>query len=115
MPLLLVLALWLPMGVTPPVLPPATVLQAQPRPFSGRVLTPEQEPLSGATVLVKGTGTAVSTNADGSFLLPLPAGPHTLIIDYPAYRTVVIPVARPDSVLVIVLHATGPPVSRRRK
>ena len=89
-------------------------VQAPLRAFTGRIMTPERSPLSGATILVKGTSMAVSTNADGSFLLSLPVGPHRLVVDYPAYRTVEVAVEQPDSVLVIVLHSTQPPVPHRR-
>ena len=90
--------------------PAAGVRQMAPRPYTGQVLNQVREPLSRATVLVRGTPTVVTTNADGTFLLPLAAGPHTLVVDYPGYRSavlsVVLSVVRPDSTLVVLLAAT---------
>ena len=83
--------------------------QGAQRPYTGRVLNQGLEPLSGATVLVRGTPTVVTTNADGSFLLPLAPGPHTLVVDYPGYRIVVLSVVRPDSALVVILANTLAP------
>ena len=97
--------------------PAAGVRQVAPRPYTGRVLNQVREPLSGATVLVRGTPTVVTTNADGTFLLPLAAGPHTLVVDYPGYRSavlsVVLSVVRPDSALVVILATTLAPRRHR--
>ncbi|MDR2496683.1 MAG: TonB-dependent receptor [Tannerellaceae bacterium] len=51
---------------------------------SGKVISSEDgEPIAGASVLIKGTGTGVITDADGSFTLSnLPAGARTLTISY---------------------------------
>ena len=92
--------------------PLRTTVQLAPRPYQGQVVNEAHEPLSGATVLVRGTVTAVSTNADGRFLLHLPSGEHTLVVDYPGCRSRTVPVMRPDSVLVVVLSNTLAP--RRR-
>lgn len=82
--------------------------------YPGRVVDAALHPLAGASVLVKGTGTAVSTNADGRFLLTLPAGPHTLLVDYPGYLAAGTPVAQPDSLLTIKMYSTQPRPARRR-
>lgn len=87
--------------------------QVAPRPYVGRVLNQVREPLSGATVLVRGTSTVVTTNADGTFLLPLAAGPHTLVVDYPGCRSAVLSVVRPDSALVVLLATTLAPRRHR--
>lgn len=44
-----------------------------------------QEPLIGASVLVKGTTAATSAGLDGSFKLNVPAGSNTLVISYIGY------------------------------
>ena len=98
-----------PISATPTV----SVRQVAPRSYTGRVLNQVREPLSGATVLVRGTPTVVTTNADGTFLLPLAAGPHTLVVDYPGYRSAVLSVVRPDSALVVILAATLAPRRHR--
>ena len=93
--------------------PVAEVRQVVPRPYTGRVLNQAHEPLSGATVLVRGTPTVVSTNADGSFLLTLVPGPHTLVFDYSGCRSVVLSVVRPDSALVVMMPSTLAPKRHR--
>ena len=40
---------------------------------SGKIKDPKGQPLSGATVTVKGTSIATATSADGSFSITLPA------------------------------------------
>ena len=87
----------------------AEARQVAPRPHTGRVLNQAHEPLSGATVLVQVPLIGVSTNADGTFLLPLAPGPHTLMVNYLNCRSVVLSVARPDSALLVVLATTLAP------
>lgn len=82
--------------------------------YSGRVVDAALHPLAGASVLVKGTATAVSTNAEGRFLLLLPPGPHTLLADYPGYLAADTPIAQPDSLLTIKMYPTRPRPARRR-
>lgn len=111
---LLLLAAWPhAIGFASAAAPVAAVRQGAPRPYTGRVLNQAHEPLSGATVLVRGTSTVTSTNADGSFLLPLAAGQHTLVVDYPGCRSVVLPVVRPDSALVVIMASTLAPKRHR--
>ncbi|RZK31656.1 MAG: SusC/RagA family TonB-linked outer membrane protein, partial [Hymenobacter sp.] len=56
------------------------VVLAQTRTVSGRVTDQKTgESLPGVTVLLKGTSTGISTNADGAFSLPVPAAGGTLI------------------------------------
>lgn len=93
--------------------PMVGIRQLAPRPYTGRVLNQVRQPLSGATVLVRGTPTVVTTNADGTFLLPLASGPHTLVIDYPGCRSAELSVERPDSALVVILATTLAPRRHR--
>ena len=112
--LLLLLASWSnSISLLSAATPVAEVRQVVPRPYIGRVLNQAHEPLSGATVLARGTPTVVSTNADGSFLLLLAAGPHTLVVDYPGCRSVVLSVVRPDSALVVIMASTLAPKRHR--
>ncbi len=62
-------------------------LFAQQRQIKGRVLTPDQEPLVGATVQVPGTQNATLTSTDGSFQLTLSSGSKILRISYIGYET----------------------------
>jgi TonB-linked SusC/RagA family outer membrane protein len=57
------------------------VVLAQTRAVSGRVTDQKTgEGLPGATVLLKGTSTGISTNADGNFSLTIPEAGGTLVI-----------------------------------
>ena len=112
--LLLFLAGWMTaVGPLSAATPTAGVRQVAPQPHTRWGLNQIREPLSGTTVLVQGTPTAVTTNADGTFLLPLAAGPHTLVVDYPGYRSVVLSVVRPDWALVVTLATTLAPQRHR--
>ena len=93
--------------------PAANFRQVTPRPYTGQVLNQAREPLSGATVLVRGTPIVVFTDADGTFLLPLAPGPHALVVDYPGCRSVVLPVMRADSALVVIMTSTLAPRRHR--
>lgn len=51
----------------------------------GRVLNEEGKPLVGATVVWKGSPYGVSTDAEGSYLLPLAAGRSVIQFSYVGY------------------------------
>src|SRR5690606_31989169 len=53
----------------------------------GQVLSPEGQPLPGVNVLIKGTSTGVSTDAQGNFSLSMPADRTTLVFRYIGYET----------------------------
>ena len=55
---------------------------SQTTPVSGKVRNAEGEPLSGATVTVKGRPISTITDVSGSFTLNVPANTRTLIISY---------------------------------
>jgi TonB-linked SusC/RagA family outer membrane protein len=60
--------------------------QAQDRTVSGRIVDQENnEPLAGVSVLVKGTSTGTSTDANGKFAIPVPAGRKQLEISYSGF------------------------------
>lgn len=83
------------------------------RTYHGQVVNTSHRPLVGATVFVKGTHTAVSTNSAGIFVLTLPAGAFELLVDYPGHLAPPVRIGGPDSVLTVVLRSTQPPVRRR--
>ncbi|AHJ99388.1 carboxypeptidase regulatory-like domain-containing protein [Hymenobacter swuensis] len=86
--------------------------------YTGRVVNPAAVPLAGASVLLKGTVMATSTNAEGMFRFAGPAGPQVVVVSYPQHLTVHHSIAAPDSAVVIVLHSIRPRVtapSRRKK
>ncbi|MET4105597.1 carboxypeptidase regulatory-like domain-containing protein [Hymenobacter sp. UYP22] len=82
--------------------------------YTGRVQNPLATPLAGASVLVKGTAVATTTNSEGVFRFRGPAGPQVLVVSYPRHLTVQLPVSSPDSV-VITLHSTQPRTTTPRR
>lgn len=55
--------------------------------ITGKIINEQTEPLTGATVTVKGTGASATTNDQGSFTLRVPDGNVTLVVTYVGYRT----------------------------
>lgn len=74
--------------------------------ISGQVLTEGDEPLAGATVLLKGTYVGTSTNSTGEFVL-LTAGltfPLTLSVSYLGYETQQVTLqSRSDQIMVTLI------------
>lgn len=52
-----------------------------PRKVSGRVVDEQGEPVTGASVVVKGTSVGVSTDLDGTFALTVPAPAETAVLE----------------------------------
>jgi TonB-linked SusC/RagA family outer membrane protein len=77
-----------------------TVAFAQ-RTVTGKVVGPDNLPISGATVAVKGSNTATSTIADGSFSISVPSDRSTLVISYVGYD--VLEVAAGTGALNVIL------------
>ncbi|WP_331146136.1 TonB-dependent receptor [Hymenobacter sp.] len=69
---------------------------------SGRVTQENGEPLPGVTVLVKGTTTGASTNADGGFIISAPEG-STLVFSYVGYARKEVPVAAGSANMTVTL------------
>lgn len=65
----------------------AMTAQAQARTVTGTVYDPENEPVIGASVMVKGTKTGVVTDIDGKFSLQA-APTATIVVSYIGYKTV---------------------------
>ncbi len=59
----------------------------------GKVLDETNSPLPGASVLLKGTSTGTSTNAEGQFVLTVPDRQGILIISFIGYETIEVPVS----------------------
>jgi TonB-dependent starch-binding outer membrane protein SusC len=57
-----------------------TIVYAQSRNVSGKVLAPDNQPVAGATVVVKGTNTATQTGIDGLFTLAVPNTNSVLVV-----------------------------------
>ncbi len=73
--------------------------------ITGKVTDSKGEGLAGATVLVKGTTTGVTTDADGAFTLRgLPNGNYTLEIRYTGYGSREVAAMIPGPALAVVLE-----------
>lgn len=71
------------------VLPPQSSQQAKKN--TGKVVDATGEPIIGASVLVKGTGTGTVTNINGNFSIDAPVG-STLEISFIGYKTAIVKV-----------------------
>ena len=63
------------------------ITSAQERFLSGKIVNQGNEPLGGATVIVKGLNKGVITDEEGTFKLRLAEGGYTLQISYIGYQS----------------------------
>ncbi|HMF70588.1 MAG TPA: carboxypeptidase-like regulatory domain-containing protein, partial [Flavitalea sp.] len=64
----------------------ATFAFSQQRAVTGKILDRKGAPLSGATVLIKGTTTATQTNVEGNFSISVPDNNTVLVISSVGYK-----------------------------
>ena len=82
---------------------------------SGRVLDEDGKPLAGATVMLKGSHQATSTDANGNYSLEVPAGESSLLFGYGGYTDETV-VGREGQPLSVTLQpAPGSKKAGRRK
>jgi len=74
--------------------------------ITGTITDDKQAPLVGATVTVKGTKTATTTDAVGKFTLTVPANANTLVVTYVGMQTQEVPIGS-TSVVTVALAPTG--------
>lgn len=74
-----------------PIVKSEEVLEV-PAPIRGRVRGPDGQPLFGATVKVKGSKAAVTTNADGYFEITVPVNSNTLVVSYIGMESQEVPI-----------------------
>ena len=76
---------------------------------SGRVVDASGVPIIGASVIVRGTTLGVSTDAEGRFMLevPAPAASQTLEVSYLGYETASIPVGSRTTFTVTLQESTS--------
>ena len=72
----------------------AAVADQQPTAVKGIVVDENGEPLIGASLLLKGSGTGTATNIDGQFVLPASARGDVVTISYVGYVPVTMSVAQ---------------------
>ena len=64
------------------------LVNAQSKTVSGKVLSAEDnEPVIGASVMVKGTSTGTITSVDGSFTISLTGSSKTIVVSYVGMKT----------------------------
>ena len=81
------------------------ITKAQERLLSGKIVNQSNEPLSGASIIVKGLNKGVATDVEGNFKLRLTEGAYTLQISFIGYQSKEqeINLITDDSILIILL------------
>lgn len=67
---------------------------------TGKVMNPQNEPLIGATVRLKGSATATLSTATGTFTLPGVEKGRTIVVSYLGYQSKEIVVSNSESIIV---------------
>ena len=80
------------------------ITKAQERLLSGKIVNQSNEPLSGASIIVKGLNKGVATDVEGNFKLRLTEGDYTLQISFIGYQSKEqeINLITDDSILIIL-------------
>ncbi|MES2881456.1 MAG: carboxypeptidase-like regulatory domain-containing protein, partial [Bacteroidota bacterium] len=81
---------------------------AQSKTVSGKVNDATGQPVSGASVLVKGTNSGTTTAADGTFSLSVPNASNILVISYLGLAAQEVNISDRNSVTVALQAATEP-------
>lgn len=72
--------------------------------INGKVTGPDGKPVYGATVTVKGTNVATSTDVDGNYAISLPGNSNTLVISYVGFEVYEID-AKSNNVVDVIMKA----------
>ncbi len=72
----------------------------------GKITDQNGDPLSFATVIVKGTTVGTVTDADGNYMLQLPQGSNYLVFSYIGYNTIELPISS-NQVNVMMVESTN--------
>lgn len=96
---------------------PAERGRAATRIQAGRVLDESGQPLVGATIILRGTGTGTSTDITGSYMLEVPKGENTFVVGYAGYEseTASSRDGQPLTVTLLPVPGSGPPPVPARK
>ncbi|HET7898277.1 MAG TPA: carboxypeptidase-like regulatory domain-containing protein, partial [Flavisolibacter sp.] len=73
---------------------------------SGKVTDETQKPLSGVSVIVKGTANGTTTDANGDFAIAVPGSSSTLVFSYVGYSTQEQPVGSNNTVNISLVPST---------
>lgn len=74
---------------------------AQTRELKGKVVDEHQSPLTGATIKVKGSTTATTTDAEGAFSLNIPNDAKSLEVSYVGYTLKEVPITGNDMTIAL--------------
>jgi len=74
----------------------------QPRIAEGRVTDNQGNPLPGVSIVVKGTTTGITTDANGNYTLELPIDAQTLVFSFVGMRTIEIEIADRTQINVVL-------------
>lgn len=80
-----------------------TLMFAQSRQLSGTVLDENQNPLPGASIIIKGTKKGASTDFDGIFTIKVPNNNNPLVVSYIGYTTQEIKIVNSNQYVVIMV------------
>src|SRR5438128_1539408 len=78
----------------------ASLSFAQVRKITGKITDDRQVPLSGATITVKGTKVATSTDAAGNFSINVPQNGKTLVVSFVGMQAQEVSIGSSDAVSV---------------
>ena len=84
---------------------PATTILAQQMTISGKVTDSNNQPITGATVSVKGSNVATQTNAEGSFSIIVPNAKTVLVVSSIGFEPKELPVGN-NTTLTVSLKTT---------
>jgi TonB-linked SusC/RagA family outer membrane protein len=84
----------------------ATSEQQQTKVITGKVLDDSNQPLPGASVIVKGTTVGIITDIDGKFSLRVPENAQTLVISFVGMNPQEIPIGNKTSFTVTLIQET---------
>lgn len=79
-------------------------VQAQMKAVTGKVTSPENEPLPGVNILIKGTNIGTTTNSDGEYSISVPGSSSIIVFSFIGYKTEQLP-AGDAGVLNVALKA----------
>ncbi|MGI8583708.1 MAG: SusC/RagA family TonB-linked outer membrane protein [Chitinophagaceae bacterium] len=83
------------------------VLVAQQRTVTGKITDPNNLPVAGATVSVRGTNVATSTDANGNFSISVPSGRNSLTVTSVGFEPQTIDVATNTNVSLSLVTTTS--------
>lgn len=63
---------------------------AQTKTITGKITDENKNPIAGASILVKGTKTGITTNQDGSFTIKVPTSAKQLVISYVGFEKITV-------------------------